>query len=154
MTIEAVLEMLSNNSHLTYLQGECSEKMILEAESELGSVFPCDYRRFIERFGAGFVGDLEIFGVVAKNPNVPAMPNVVWLNVKWRARNVYPDSAIVIGQSPDGYVYHVSVMKDVIDCPVYLSPPHNLSLMEKVGARFADFLATLIMDALDNEEEQ
>ena len=68
------------------------EQAVLQAESALGVLFPPQYRRFLARFGSGFVSSEEFIGLGG-----PRHLDVAWLTIELRSRKKdFPKSLIPI----------------------------------------------------------
>jgi len=88
-----------------YFSGAKTEELISKAEQRLGLAFPASYRQFLAQYGAGSVGSLEIYGVIADDFDAGAVPDGVWLTLKRRLDSALPKNLMIIGDVGDGSYY-------------------------------------------------
>lgn len=59
-------------------------ELVSRAERTLGVVFPISYRRFLEDFGTGGFGSLEILGITGDDFEISGFPDGIWYTMRQR----------------------------------------------------------------------
>lgn len=119
--------------------GPRDETLIVAAETALGITFPPTYRRFVREFGALGIGSEELYGITDSNFTQSAVPNGIWLTLKYRSRSHLPDSMIIVYSVGDGeyFVLDISQTDATGECPVVVWDP---------GVNEGDYLETIASD--------
>lgn len=129
----------------------CPENLIRLAEIKLSVKFPETYRKFLEEFGYLMLMGVEIYGIVANNPDSPMPPNTVGVTLSARINFELPASFVVISELGDGQIY-------CLDCShpenanviVYWSGyPYEAQTLEIEANNFGLFFLNSIETAID-----
>lgn len=72
---------------------------------------PCDYKKFIDKYGYGIVNNLEIFGYSEDTVDIDKFPCVIGMTNKYRLNGVILDNEIAIAVDDD-YVYGYSLLSN------------------------------------------
>lgn len=84
MKFEDIRQWIHKHSEMADLVGKVSQEEITLAEEELNITFPSSYRLFLETFGCGNVGSIEIFGLGVKPIGVPSL---IWITKVLRSES-------------------------------------------------------------------
>ena len=63
MSQESLLELIRKAGKRFSVIGEQSEEKIREYETKLNVIFPADYRWYLKKYGAGGVGNVDVYGI-------------------------------------------------------------------------------------------
>ena len=136
----------------------CGKKLpltIKNAENVLGISFPKTYSAFLEKFGCGGVGSLEIYGLIKdedflgnKIPFV-AVPNVVWTTLQWNKEFNHPLYLPIIYNVGEGTLYclDTSQMNEEGECPLVAWPLggyEETPVLEIVAEDFGKFFLDMV----------
>lgn len=135
--------------------GNQSLTTIKKAENILDVKFPKSYKIFLEKYGCGGVGSLDIYGLIKDedfNPkNIPfiAVPNAVWTTLQWHRDFNHPLHLIIISGVGDGSVYclDTSQMDMEEECPVVLCPVGYDEMapnLEVIAEDFGQFFLAMV----------
>lgn len=78
--------------------------LVASGERVLGVRFPPTYRRFLLEFGAGDVGDLEVYGIIDEPVDEGPVPNGVWLTLRTRQHGL-PEDLVIVSDTGYGEAY-------------------------------------------------
>ncbi|NRF93596.1 SMI1/KNR4 family protein [Paenibacillus frigoriresistens] len=99
MAMDHIKAWIGQHSELVDFVGPVTSEQILLAEEELAISFPDTYRLFVEEYGCGNVGPIEIFGLGIKPIGVP---NVIWVTNTLRSDSGLPHHLLPIENLGDG----------------------------------------------------
>lgn len=151
VSIAKPAEIIDANYDLAEFVGPVPFEEIWVAEGSLGVRFPDSYREFIQRYGAGSFGGVEIFGLGVPDTG---LPNVVWATEAIRAADdFFPGDLVVIQDSGQGDLLCLATarMTDENECPVVQWIPDmsfEEQTFEKVNTTFAHFLLRVVRSVL------
>ncbi len=100
MNIYKLLTQISLSSKPQFWAGGVSGNDIRKSERTLGLSFPEEYKVFLEKFGAGSIGSLEIYGLGCPSTGVPNVEFVIEaLN---KLETSLPDGLLPIAMEDNG----------------------------------------------------
>jgi hypothetical protein len=137
--LDAALGIIDGRREEAFFAGPRDETLIAKAEEALGGAFPPAYRRFVQNLGAGSLGSIEIYGVIAEPFDGP-VPDVVWITLEERERGSIARDLIIVGDSGDGGYYCV---RHGDDGPVFLTWPNGTN--ETVAPDFGAYLVSRLI---------
>lgn len=125
------------------LAGAVPFEEVWVAEGHLDVTFPDSYREFLQRYGAGSIGDREVYGL-----GVPTtgLPNVVWATEALReSDDFFPADLVVLQDTGEGDILCLATsrMNEDKECPVVQWIPEmsfEEQAFEVVNKTFAGFL--------------
>ena len=82
--------------------GPIDDRLIAQAEAELGLEFPPSYRAFVAECGACYFDDDFMHGVVGHLLPQPMVPDVVWITKDFRAKMAAPPELLFVMIEDDG----------------------------------------------------
>jgi hypothetical protein len=117
------------------LLGPVSDGRVARAEQDLGVTFPPSFRVFLRHFGAGFLWDCEILGLVEEPGH--------WLDIvqmnRWPPWDIPRHYVLFVYAGGDrGYYLDTSRRDAAGECPVVLCGPNRAGV--QVADTFLDFL--------------
>lgn len=138
----------------SFFCGGRSKKLIFEAEKILGNKFPESYRRFLEKYGAGGVFGLEIYGIPADDLNVKGVPNTVWLTRIARKEIGLKDNLIIVADAGLGDYYVLNCNPEKSGEVLLWNTRNQQEIKDpNSGANFEEFLNIKLNEAIDNWKE-
>ncbi len=122
--------------------GPVGEADLALASTLLGLEFPLSYRAYLQTFGAGAFGTVEIYGIIAGRLPGRAAPSVVWRTLDERARCGMPHRLIPILDSGYGPLICLETTQVTADgeCAVVeWSPSIGQAPTERIADSFGAF---------------
>lgn len=146
--IDQAFDIIENSIEEAEFSGPIDLEKIQEAEKKLGIEFSVSYNQFLERYGAGDIFGIEIYGII-KDPitDKPVVPNGIWLTQKLREEISLPYELFIIAETGYGpyYVLDTSQKNSAGEMPVYVWDVGNQK--EKESDSFGDFFLSLLEEA-------
>ena len=155
--LEKAFNLIENNFTFNEIDFSGSQSLttIRKAEDILKVKFPRSYKIFLEKYGCGGVGSLDIYGLIKdedfQQHNIPfiAIPNVVWTTLQWHRDFGHPLHLIIISSVGDGAVYCLDTSKvnKEEECPVVVMPVCEYEpgfKLEVVADDFGQFFLEMI----------
>ena len=101
-----------------------SEEVLAEAEKELGGQLPTGYRRYLQEFGWGSAGEVQVLGL---GPDVPAAYDL--LGVRRSLGDALPPDFVPVARDASGVLLLNLAHEGPYDSPVYrlADPPEYLA---------------------------
>lgn len=148
----AAVEMMNQYPSLQYFAGQRDEDLILNAEKALGVTFPSSYRAFVLKFGAGNFGATEIYGVIDDEFQESAIPDGVWLTLRYRREYRLPEPFIIVYNDGFGsdFALDTREVTDNGESPVIILPVGSYASiddnqeMETAAPDFGSFFLNLV----------
>ncbi len=141
MNIEQAFQLIEENIDQADFCGPIDKEKIASAEDILGIKFPKSYSLFLQKFGAGDIAGIEIFGII-KDPTTDgqSIPNGIWLTLDLRERLNLQKEYLVVSETGYGpyYVIDTSITNESSESPVYMWSVSYKK--EKVADSFGEFL--------------
>lgn len=149
MEIKKVFEIIENNIEESDFSGPIENDKITIAEEILKVNLPKSYSAFLEKYGAGDISGIEIYGII-KDPKIDAemIPNGIWLTLNLRKENNLPDKFVVISETGYGsyYVIDTSITNSNEESPILL---WDINAKEKIADSFDEFLLKLLQETFE-----
>ncbi len=149
MNIENTFQIIEDNINDANFCGPIALNNIMLAEEILGVNFPKSYTMFLEKYGAGDIIGIELFGII-KDPTTDGqmIPNGIWLTLNLREELSLPKEFIVVSETGYGsyYVIDTSLKDDSFESPVYTWDIGNKK--EKISDSFGEFLFSLLEESI------
>ena len=149
MNIENAFQIIEDNIDDADFCGPVALDKIASAEEILGVKFPKSYSMFLEKYGAGDIAGIELFGII-KDPTTDGqmVPNGIWLTLNLREESALPKEFIVVSETGYGpyYVIDTSFKDDNLESPVYTWDTGNQK--EKTSDSFGEFLSSLLEESI------
>ncbi|MEZ4920862.1 MAG: SMI1/KNR4 family protein [Saprospiraceae bacterium] len=149
MNIENAFQIIEENIDDADFCGPVAPDKITSAEEILGVKFPKSYSMFLEKYGAGDIAGIELFGII-KDPTTDGqmVPNGIWLTLNLREKSALPKEFIVVSETGYGpyYVIDTSFKDDDLESPVYTWDTGNQK--EKTSDSFGEFLSSLLEESI------
>ncbi len=147
LRIEELEKLLEENTIM--VSGKVSEDIIKSFEEKLGYKFPVSYRKFLEKFGQGYIGTRVIFGIDVEHLEF-SYDNYEGWNKKGKPLNLFP-----IYYSCDTIdCLDLSKMEDG-ECPVIMwSPFYKSSVISDNFKEYLDEIIEEIEEELYDEDEE
>ena len=149
MNIENAFQIIEDNIDDADFCGPVAPDKIVSAEEILGVKFPKSYSMFLEKYGAGDIAGIELFGII-KDPTTDdqMIPNGIWLTLNLREESVLPKEFVVVSETGYGpyYVIDTSFKDDNFESPVYTWDTGNQK--EKTFDSFGEFLFSLLEESV------
>ncbi len=143
LRIEELQQFTEENTIM--LSGKVSEDIIKSFEEKIGYKFPVSYRKFLEKFGEGCIGNRFIFGIDAKNIEISYNNYKAW-NEKGKPLNLFP----IYYRGTLGCL-DLSKMKDG-ECPIIpWSPFCKSSVKAKNFKEYLDEIVEELEEELEDE---
>jgi len=149
MNIENAFQLIEDNIDDADFSGPIAIEKVKAAEGILEVKFPKSYFMFLEKYGAGDIAGIELYGII----NDPAtdthlVPNGIGLTLKLRAEAALPKEFVVVSSTGYGpyYVIDTSYKDHNLESPVYLWTTANQK--EKTYDSFGSFLFSLLKESL------
>lgn len=139
----------------TKFYGPVEEGKIIQAEEQLKICFPEDYRSFLKKYGAGFLGSFEIYGII---PNLErkSIPNGIWLTEDLREKDQMPESYVAIGFDGFGNYYCIDTQKKRNEeAPIVLFQCEKDNLSEDtqsaifISNSFSEYMLSALIEEID-----
>jgi hypothetical protein len=142
--------------NLQRFSGNQTKAAIQKAQDLLDIAFPPSYRAFLERYGAGGFGSLDLYGIVDERLVSEEIPNGIWLTLNERITSKLPSSLLIItkGDDDDTYVCLQCVKDTDVEVPVIAYDPLGMdSLAEsyRLAKTFGSFLLRMVQMVIDEE---
>lgn len=99
MNHDNLRKLIQEKRDASYFFGTVNDTTIKKAEEKLDLTFPKEYRVFLEEYGCGNIGPIEILGL---GPNVESVPNVEWVVKNLREKRGLPNYLIPVENIGDG----------------------------------------------------
>ena len=149
MNIENAFEIIENNIESSDFCGPISAGKVSSAEEILGLKFPKSYSMFLEKYGAGDIAGIELFGII-KDPATDSqmIPNGIWLTLNLREESNLPQELVVVSETGYGpyYVIDTSLKDNNLESPVYIWDIGDQR--ERVSDTFGEFLSSLLAESI------
>ncbi len=149
MTIERAFQIIEDNIVDSDFTGPISSEKIKVAENMLGVKFPKSYSRFLEKYGAGDIAGLELFGII-NDPDTDGemIPNGIWLTLNLRKELFLPKEFVVVAETGYGpyYVIDTSQKGEDFESPIYLWEVGDQR--NKTSDSFGEFLLSLLKESI------
>jgi len=151
VSITKAADIIDANYDLANFIGPVPFEEIWVAEGQLGVRFPDSYREFIQRYGAGSFGGVEVYGLGVPDTG---LPNVVWATEAVRAADdFFPADLVVIQDTGQGDLLCLATsrMTDENECPIVQWIPDmsfEEQTFEKINTTFAHFLLRVVRSVL------
>ena len=151
VSITKAADIIDANYDLANFIGPVPFEEIWVAEGQLGVRFPDSYREFIQRYGAGSFGGVEVYGLGVPDTG---LPNVVWATEAVRAADdFFPADLVVIQDTGQGDLLCLATsrMTDENECPIVQWIPDmsfEEQTFEKINTTFAHFLLRVVRNVL------
>lgn len=144
------------DTHEGDFHGPKSEELIAQAEKALELRFPPSYRRFLERYGCGDIEGFEVYGLINDDFVNSAVPDAIWLTIKYRAVAGMPLSLFIIGDTGDGgyNALDLSHKGEDGESPVVEwwpgAPADAIGNRKIIAKNFGSFLLEQVQQAIDD----
>jgi hypothetical protein len=152
MDIESAFKIIEDNIDDADFCGPIAIENVASAERILNVKFPKSYSMFLEKYGAGDIGGIELYGIV-KDPATDGqmVPNGIWLTLKLRDQAALPKEFIVVSDTGYGpyYVIDTSSKDQNFESPVYVWNTANRK--EKTSDSFGSFLLSILKESFKSE---
>ena len=149
MNIENAFQIIEDNIDDADFCGSVAKDKVASAEDILRVKFPKSYSMFLEKYGAGDIAGVELFGII-KDPTTDGqmVPNGIWLTLNLRKESALPQEFVVVSETGYGpyYVIDTSFKDDSLESPVYTWDVGNQK--EKVYDSFGEFLLSLLEESI------
>ena len=149
MTIENVFQLIEDNIDEADFCEPIGLEKIKRAEEILGVKFPKSYFMFLEKYGAGDIAGIEIYGII-KDPEIDGIgvPNGIWYTQNLRKEYDLPKEYVVVSETGYGpyYIIDTSLKNEEGESPVYMWEVGNQKVKEFDS--FAEFFHTLLEESL------
>ncbi len=151
VSIIKAADIIDANYDLAGFVGGVPFEEVWVAESYLGVSFPNSYKEFLQRYGAGSFGGVDIYGLGAPETG---LPNVVWATDALRASDdFFPEDLVVIQDTGQGDILCLvtSRMNDDNECPVVQWIPEmsfEEQAFEQINSTFAHFLLRIVRNVV------
>lgn len=149
MDIQRAFKLIEQNIDDADFAGPIALEKISSAEEILGVKFPKSYCLFLQKYGAGDIAGIELYGII-KDPAIDGymVPNGIWLTQQLRKEVTLPKDLVVVSATGYGsyYVIDTSIKDTNFESPVYLWDVGNQR--EKTSDSFGNFLLTLLKDSI------
>ena len=147
---EAAKQKIALSKKKSFFYGPKSDSLIEEAQRKLAVRFPPLYIAFLQEFGAGGIGSLEIYGLTGKDFISAGVPDVVWYTLRARNEWGFPHHLIPIYDLGDGTIYSLDLGSNQSENEasiVAISPPStkDYQIAEVVAKDFGEFLLESLM---------
>jgi len=128
--------------------GAVQEKDIVTFEKAYGITLPADYRAFVQKFGCGSIGHIEILGLGVEPVGMPSLP---WLLKDLKSLGTMPPVEI-LPVSPLGDGTYAAVLckpKSAFSegTVVRWTPNSKSSRVEVLGSSFSSYLLVKLHDS-------
>lgn len=151
MAIDKAFEIIENNIEEADFFGKICKDKIQKAEEILNIKFPIHYKRFLEKYGAGDIAGIELFGIISDPVTDKEMiPNGVWLTKNLREKYSMPHNLLAIAETGYGpyYVIDTEPENEYGTHPVLM---WDSSLKtEKVYNTYGDFLVAQLTEMIES----
>jgi hypothetical protein len=140
--MDRISEIIGSNPTQVGSAGPKSLELIAKAEDALAVPFPKSYKDFLHRWGVMWFGGLEYYGVINDDFENSSIPDVVWVNLRLRSEENFPDHLIVFSNR-DGVQYwcmDTSKMDTAGECPIVLWDNVGKEVDASFEMTFADFV--------------
>lgn len=148
MSLESAIQIIENNLDNSDFFGPIDSDLIKIAEKMIDVEFPLSYIRFLEKFGAGDIAGIEIYGII-RDPRIDKqmVPNGIWLTAQLRKDSSLPKELIVVSETGYGPYYVIDTSQKNIngEAPVLIWGFGKE--MEKVSDSFGEFLFELLLES-------
>ncbi|SEA49750.1 SMI1-KNR4 cell-wall [Oribacterium sp. KHPX15] len=111
--MQSIVEAFESKKHLLVGEG-VSDEMVKKAESELGIIFPVDYRKYLITYGVAAYNGHELTGITKSDrTNVVAVTKASWAKNPTIPKSMYVIEEtnveeMIIWQSETGKVFYSS----------------------------------------------
>jgi hypothetical protein len=154
-------ELVENNfeNEEKVFSGPQSHALIKKAEAALHTSFPKTYKIFLEKYGCGGVGSLEIYGLIKDEEFEEekifssGIPNAVWTTLKYQKEYGYPTHLITIASLGNGDEYCIDTQQ--VDGngenPIVVYPilkPESGQKLEIVAEDFGKFFLDMVQNQI------
>ncbi len=137
---------------------------IKRAENILELNFPKTYYSFLEKYGCGGVGSLEIYGIIrdeefsAESIPFVGVPNIVWTTLQWHRDYGHPLYLPIIHNVGEGTLYclDTSQMNEEGECPVVAWPLggyEETPVLEVIAEDFGKFFLDMVEQQIEYKKE-
>ena len=145
MIITKAFEIIEKFSDQADFCGSVEMQKIINAQQMLKVKFPRSYILFLEKYGAGDIFGIEIFGIIKDSEiDASSIPNGIWLTSFLRKEIGLPKEYVVVGETGSGEYYVIDTVSqdEFNESPiliVYLNKK-----VEKVADSFGEFLYQIL----------
>jgi hypothetical protein len=129
--------------------GAVSESDIRAFENERGLTLPEDYRSFVNEFGCGSIGPIEIFGLGVRPTGIPSL---IWVLNDLETLGLAPsDSILPVSPLGDG-TYAAILTKPkgafIRGAVIRWTPGSSATSLEVLGSSFSTYLKEAVAELL------
>ena len=149
MNADNAFKIIDGHPELADFCGSVTVERIRRAEQILGVKFPKSYFQFLEKYGAGDIAGIEIYGII-KDPETDGhgVPNGIWLTLNLREEAALPKEFVIVTDTGCGpyYVLDTSETSEDSESPIYMWDVGNQK--QRVAESFGEFLFTLLKESI------
>lgn len=138
-------ELIRTNADVADFVGPQPLSRIQAAEAALGGRLPASHRRFLEEFGAGNFGSIEIYGVFRDDFEQSGVPDAIWYTLSERKSSGLSDDLVVVHNPGFGPLDCVLLADaEASETAVVSVHPGGDGDRESLASSFSEFLLSLI----------